>query len=102
MVCFFLVIKNTLVRYFRDRLNFSILLFFSKKKMVKNQVYRDGVLGYSLRLQKVHQAYLFPTTILFHLELARIELPKLPTIILMEIARIWNLKFHFFKSVSLS
>ena len=102
MICFFLVIKDTLVRDFRDCLNFSILVFFSEKKMVKNGVYRDEVLGYSLRLQKVHQTYLFPTTILSHLELARIELPKLTPIILMEIAPIWNLKFHFFRSVSLS
>ena len=34
MVCFFLVVKHTLVSYFRDCLNFCILLFFSEKKIL--------------------------------------------------------------------
>ena len=62
IVCFFLVIKHDLGEDFRDCLNFCILLFFNEEKMVKNGVYRDGVLGYSLRLQKVPQSTLFPTT----------------------------------------
>ena len=48
-----LVIMHNLVRDFRDCLNFCLLLFFSEKKMVKNGVYRDGLLGYTLRLYKV-------------------------------------------------
>ena len=43
---------RNLVRDFQDCLNFCILLFFSKKNIVKNGAYRDGVLGYSLGLQK--------------------------------------------------
>ena len=66
MVFFFLVIKRNLNEDFRDCLNFCILLFFSERMMLKNGVYRDGVLGYSLRLYKACQVALFPTSILYH------------------------------------
>ena len=62
IVCFFLVIKRVSVKDFGDFLNSCILLFFCQKKDSKNRLYRNGVLGYSLRPYKASQNTLFLTT----------------------------------------
>ena len=77
------IIYSLLVYYFLDkRAWFTIIFYLSKESLTLFQIW----------------IFCYPSLIFSHLELSRIELPKLTPSILMEILQ----RLDFFKSLSLS